>query len=86
VARSEKLGDFGDSWFSAKAIKVACYYILINRVKILIGLEEIFDFFEASKTQNRFFIFNGRQTLDEKAWCQKGNSPDHKLKPIINIK
>lgn len=38
---SEKLTDFGDSWFSAKAIKVACFYI-INFGKVLIGLGEVF--------------------------------------------
>jgi len=27
MIRSEKLIDFGDSWFSAKAIKVVCDYI-----------------------------------------------------------
>jgi len=38
---SEKLTDFGDSWFSAKAIKVACF-LKINSGKVLIGLGEIF--------------------------------------------
>jgi len=38
---SEKLYDFGNSWFSAKAIKVA-YFLFINIGKVLIGLGGIF--------------------------------------------
>jgi len=37
VVGSEKLIDFGDSWFSAKAIKVVCFS-RINWVKLLINL------------------------------------------------
>jgi hypothetical protein len=38
---SEKLTDFGDSWFSAKAIKVACF-LKINLGKVLIDLGGVF--------------------------------------------
>jgi len=41
VIGSEKLTDFGDSWFSAKAIKVACL-LKINFGKVLIDLGGIF--------------------------------------------
>jgi len=54
MIRSEKLIDFGDSWFSAKAIKVVCNCKLLNTVKLLIDVGEIFNFFEISKTHNLF--------------------------------
>jgi len=41
VIGSEKLTVFGDSWFSAKAIKVACFFE-INLGRVLIGLGEVF--------------------------------------------
>jgi len=46
---SEKLIDFGDSWFSAKAIKVVCNFYY-KKGKVLIDVGEIFNFFEISKT------------------------------------
>jgi len=42
VIGSEKLTVFGDSWFSAKAIKVACFFFEINLGRVLIGLGGIF--------------------------------------------
>jgi len=54
MIRSEKLIDFGDSWFSAKTIKVVCNYNLLNKVKLLINVGEIHNFFEISKTHNLF--------------------------------
>jgi len=38
---SEKLTDFGDSWFSAKAIKVACFF-MNNLGKVIIKLGGVF--------------------------------------------
>lgn len=45
-----------------------------------------FYFSKVSKTQNIFYNYYNKQTYDAKALCQKGNSPDHKLKSLINIK
>jgi len=41
VIGSEKLFDFGYSWFSAKAIKVACFYFN-NLGKVIINLGGVF--------------------------------------------
>jgi len=52
VIRSERLFDSGDSWFSAKAIKVVCFLLIIwGKVTISLGG---FRSFDASKTNNTY--------------------------------
>jgi hypothetical protein len=36
------------------------------------------------ETKNRINLFLGLQTYDAKAVCQKGNSPNHKLRSLNN--
>jgi len=78
VIRSERLFVFGDSWFSTKAIKVVCFFV-INEVKLSIYLGGRISF-EISKTKNAFILKKSKQICDAKAVYQKGNNPDYKLR------
>jgi len=59
------------------------HFLKNNIGKALINLGgRLIGSFAISKTLNDIYLINCRQTYSEKVLSQKGNSPDHKLKPL----
>lgn len=89
MIRGERLIKHGNSWFFAKSIEVERFLIKVTLECTLI--DTVIMLMYPKKLRNVVNIFNrllnleGSQTKCAKVFCQKRNSSEFKLRPIIII-
>jgi|GEM_PF-6888832 len=90
MIRGERLIKHGNSWFFAKSIEVERFLIYVVLEFTLKDMVIMLIYLKKLRTAIKFFIkknfrLEGSQTECAKVFCQKRNSSEFKLRPIIII-